>query len=246
MSTITAEVRKAFAGKLWWIFLLAGLGLSAITIIALIPDHVTAIQAGTGSAQAALDDATRYWMTLYLAAGCLIAYLTAGEFTDGQMQRSILLNRLNRTRVAWTKFAAAIIIATFFGLTAATLAWTTPTLITTAYGIDLTGTTIDTQIIVGVLTVNILAGIWGYGLGLLLRNPVAAVSLFVVQTLFLETYGARAFPEIGKYLLTSTMGSLYKDPSPLSIAMLPALAIALAWVLTALTAGITTVKTRDV
>ena len=43
MSAAIAEVRKVFAGQLWWAFLLVGVGLSVITIVAITPDHVAAV-----------------------------------------------------------------------------------------------------------------------------------------------------------------------------------------------------------
>lgn len=246
MSAVIAEVRKVFAGQLWWAFLLVGVGLSVITIVAITPDHVAAVASGAGTVRAALDDATRYWMTVYLACGSLIAYLFAGEFTDGQMQRSVLLHRLSRGRVLGTKFVAALLVSVVFGLVAAALAWLTPPLALSLFGLDTAGAGVDPEIVAGVLGVNILASVWGFALGVLLRNPVVAVGLFAVQTLLLETYGAKAVPEVGKYLLTSVLGSLYKDPSALSMAVLPALSIALAWVGVAMVGAVGTFRTRDV
>lgn len=246
MNAVLAEVKKVFAGRLWWTFLLVGLGLSAVTIVAITPDHATAITSGAGTAQAALDDATRYWMTSYLAAGCLVAYLVAGEFGDGQMQRSVLLHRLSRGAVVWSKFVAALVVSAVFGLVSGALAWLTPSFVVSRFGIDASGLAVDPQIVAGVVGVNLIAGVWGFALGALLRNPVLAVGLFAVQTLLLETYGAKAVPDVGKYLLTSVLGSLYKDPSPLSMDVLPALGIALAWVGVALFAAVTTFQTRDV
>lgn len=246
MNAVIAEVRKVFAGQLWWAFLLVGVGLSAITIVAITPDHVTAVQSGAGTVRAALDDATRYWMTVYLACGCLVAYLIAGEFTDGQMQRSVLLHRLSRGAVLGSKFAAALVVSAAFGLVAALLAWFTPPLVLPLFGLNVAGTGVDLEIVAGVFGVNLLAGVWGFALGVLLRNPVVAVGLFAVQTLLLETYGAKALPEVGQYLLTSALGSLYKDPSVLSMAVLPALGIALAWVGAATVGAVGTFRARDV
>lgn len=97
------------------------------------------------------------------------------------------------------------------------------------FGIEPGGAVVDAQIVAGVFAVNLFAGVWGFALGFLLRNPALAVGLFAVRTLLLETYGAKAFPDVGKYVFTSAMGSLYKDPGPLSIAVLPAVCVGLAW-----------------
>lgn len=246
MRSTLAEIRKVFAGQTWWAFMAVGVLLCVMTVVAITPDHAAAVRAGTESVRLALDDATRYWMTLYLAAGCLIAYLVADEFRDGQMQRSVLLQRLSRARVLGTKFAAAIVVAALFGVVAAALAWVTPPLVVSAFGMDPTGYSVDLEIVAGVFGTNVLAGVWGFALGVLLRNAAVAVVVFVVQTVGLETYGAKALPEVGQYMFTSALGSLYKAISPCTMAILPALGIALAWVTAAMLASVITFRVRDV
>lgn len=158
----------------------------------------------------------------------------------------MLLHRLSRTAVLWSKFVAMMAVAAVFGAVAALLAWVTPPLVLPLFGIELGGAVVDAQIVAGVFAVSLFAGVWGFARGFLLRNPALAVGLFAVQTLLLETYGAKAVPDVGRYLFTSVLGSLYKDPGPLSMALLPAAGIALAWVGVALFSAAVTFRTRDV
>lgn len=53
------------------------------------------------------------------------------------------------------------------------------------FGIEPGGAVVDAQIVAGVFAVNLFAGVWGFALGFLLRNPALAVGLFAVRTLLL-------------------------------------------------------------
>lgn len=246
MNTVAAEARRILQGRTWWILLLTGVAMAAVTVWALLGDHSAAVATGRGTAQAAADDATRYWMTIYLPCAWLGALVAASEFGTGEIRRSVLLNGGNRWRMMWTKLVAAVLVGALFGLVAASCGALLPRLLLPAVGIGVDGVTTDWQIVGGLFAMNVLAAAWGFAIGLIVRNAVVAIGFLAMQALLLETYAAKAFPAAGQYLFTSAMGSLYKDPVPASVSIPLALAIAGAWIVAAVAGGWLSLQRRDI
>ncbi|PID98573.1 MAG: hypothetical protein CSA83_00555 [Actinomycetales bacterium] len=243
---VLAEARRMLAGRMWWILLLTGVALAMLIVVSLLGEHSTAIVAGSGSPHAAADDATRYWMIGYLLCALMAALAISTEFQDGQIKRSVLLQRADRSRVVWVKLGGVLIVSVVFGVVAVIGAVISPLTLPGLFGISSEGVSVDWQIVGGIFLINILAAGWGFAIGMLFRSPVLSVVFILVQTLLIETYGAKAVPAVGKYLLTSVFGSLYKDPGPLSMDMLPALAIACAWVIAAIVFAAALFRRRDI
>lgn len=246
MSVVMAETRKVLAARTWWIGLLVGIALAAITIVSLTQDHAEAITVGGSTAQAALDDATRYWMTIYLTTAAVAAWGISKEFQEHEIRRSVLLYRQDRVSLAVRKLLGFLPVAGVFAVVTALLATTVPRLLLPSLGVELGGARTDWSIVAGLVLIQFFAAAWGFAVGLLLRNTAAALGFLLLQTLILETYGAQAVPTVGRYAFTSLMGSLYQDPGELSIDPWAAAGFATLWVAAALGLGVLLLTRRDV
>lgn len=246
MNSILAETKKILREKNWWIMLAVGFGLSAITIVSLLAEYQDSIALGAATAQNAADDASRYWMSMHLPASWLGALIIANEFRSKEIERSVLFYGMNRSTLVATKFAAVLILGCIFGLFTSVFAASAPHVLLPLFDIQTSAIEINWPIVQGLFLVNLLAACWGFAIGLIVRNPIASILLISVQVLVVETYGASIVPSIGKYLLTRLMGSLYLDPSPLSIDMFPAFLLSICWVAVAMVLAWILMEKRDV
>ena len=245
MRIVMAESRKNLVSPVWTIGLAAGLTLAVMTIVGLLADHKEAIAlTGTG-VQAALDDATRYWMNIYLPVSVVAAWGIAKEFQDGEIKRSVQLYGRNRGKLLVAKFTGLIPFAVIIAVVTGVLAAFAPPLLLRVFGIEVGAATVDMQIVAGLVGIQFIAAAWGFAIGLLLRNATLALGVLFLQTM-IETYGSIALPEVGKYTYTSLLGSLYKDVGGWTMDMGLAAGLALAWVAVAMIAAVVTFLRRDV
>lgn len=244
MRIVMAEARRTFQSPAWVIGILIGVALAVMTMVGLLSEHATAIEAGA-PVQPALDDATRYWMNIYLPASVVAAWGISKEFQDREIKRSIQLYGGDRRRLLFSKFLGlapyAVVVAAVTGLLAAFV----PPLLLKAFGITVGSATVDMEIVAGLVAIQFLAVAWGFAIGMITRNAALALGVLFIQ-MMAETYGTIALPEVGQYTFTSLLGSLYKDTADWTMDMVPAGLLALAWVVAGFAVATTRFLKKDV
>lgn len=244
MRLVMAESRRVLISPVWVIGLLIGIALAVMTMAGLLTEHRVAIAAGA-PVQPALDDATRYWMNIYLPVSVVASWGIAKEFQDKEIKRSVRLYGGDRRHLVVAKFLGLAPFAVAVAAITGALAAFVPPIMLRLFGIEVGDAHVDLQIVGGLVGIQFLAVAWGFAIGLLTRNAALALGVLFIQ-MMIETYGSMAVPEVGQYTFTSLLGSLYKDTGEWTMDMLPAALLATAWVVVGLTVAITRFLRKDV
>jgi hypothetical protein len=242
---LRAEWAKTTAGRTWLWMIVGGLALGAITVLSLASEARGQIAAGTTTAAAATDDSVRYWFTMHLFASMFGALFVTREYASGVIGRSVLLSG-GRVRLLVAKVVAATGMGVVLAAVATAVAALAPWLILPRYGIGPQWTDTTWRVLAGVFAVTVLATPWGVLLGWIVRNQVFAIVVLTVTTLGFDPYFTRLLPEVGKYLLTIAMSSVYLDGKSYLLPVPAALAVIVAWIAAAALLAHRVLTRRDV
>jgi hypothetical protein len=242
---LAAETARTTVGKAWLALLAGGLILGGITVVSLAAGAGPAVAAGSTTAARATDDTVRYWMTMHLFSALFGAIFVTREYTCGVIVRSVLLSG-GRGRLLTAKVVGATAMGVVFAAASAAAGAIAPWVVLPLYGVQPSWTAKTWQVLAGVAAVVVLSAPWGALIGWIVRNQVVAVCLLAVFTMGVEPYLHKLLPDVGDYLLTIAMGSVYLDPDASRLAVLPALAVILAWLVLFAGVAVPLIRRRDV
>lgn len=240
---LRAEARRTFSTRGWLILL---------TVAAVVPGLGTAatVSQADSASVATQSGLLRLFMGGYLSS--LLATLVGvtavtAEFSHGTAARSMLLSR-GRLRWAVSKLGVAIPL----GL-ACTLIGQGVNLLVGSVGLsskhlehasvwhgDMLRSTI------GAVSLGAICAVWGVGLGLLLRNQLAAVAGVVAYTTLVEGAPLHFWPTIGRFLPGGAQAGIALDPSVKHLGSGWAFLVLVGWAAAALVAGIFRTLRSDV
>ncbi len=189
---LAAELLKIRTTRVWWGLLLGVVGLTAIGSVA------TAATAGLGAAggrpglPAATDPAmlrsiyTAGFSPAYTFVLVLGTLIITGEYRHQTISHTLLVTP-RRTRVVVAKLAAAALMGLVYAVVAAVVAAVAgaSTLAIRGYPVGLASTSVAGAVGLTVLGTAIW-GALGLGLGILIRNQIAAVVTGIVGLILLE------------------------------------------------------------
>lgn len=180
---------------------------SLAATVAFVPITIALAIHGTGGADGpALDSGEGVRSVMAAgASGSLLMLVVgimsmAGEFRHHTVTSTLLVTP-DRTRIVAAKLAAVGLVAAVVAVLASlfTLAIALPWL--SARDVDLGAHVADIAWpLVGAVAATVVSALVGVGLGALLRNQTAAVTVMLVWTLMVESVLVTALPEVGRWL----------------------------------------------
>jgi ABC-2 type transport system permease protein len=224
--TLRAELQRAVQGRQ-----LASLAIGAV-VLCLITSYALAAQAqaGTSTQTAALltEGQVRSWMMTFLLAGIFGSMLFTRDVRTGALTRSVLTS--SRGLVFGAKVVVSAVAGLGFGALAAVMAWGTTYGIDTALGVPFAWTTEATEIVLGIVVCCVLAAVFGFFVGVVVRSGTVALLVLLLQTLLVDPGLQRIWPDVAKYLFTIALSSVYRDVLPDILPLAAGAAVAVAWV----------------
>jgi hypothetical protein len=228
---------------------------SLAATLALVPLTIALAVYGAGGTDGPVLDSSEGVRNVMAAGGSGALMLLvvgimsmAGEFRHRTITSTVLITP-DRTRIVAAKLAAVAITGAAFTVLAAalTLAIALPWL--SARDVD-PGAHVDDVVwpLVGAMAATVVSGLVGVGLGALVRNQTAAVTLALVWTLTVESALVAALPEVGRWLPGGASSALTGVSTPDS-GLLPLWAAALllaAYGLAFAGAGVRLTARRDI
>ncbi|RSS57985.1 ABC transporter permease [Streptomyces sp. WAC07061] len=244
-NVLAGEWMKAWTGRTWLILATAGIFMSLLTCFGYASTGDEAIALGTSTAAAVTDDMAQAWMMTFLMSAVFGAILVTREYNTGAIARSVLLSG-GRLRLLSAKALVATAAGLVNGLLAAALAVLCAFTLPGHFGYDGDWTGHTTRIVLGVVTVNVIAAPWGALLGWILRNQLATVLTVIALTLLVEPGLQELAPKAAAYLPTIAMSSVYLDGKPELLSVPLALLVLAGWLAAAGTAARQLLLSRDV
>ncbi|KOT80914.1 hypothetical protein ADK70_27070 [Streptomyces rimosus subsp. pseudoverticillatus] len=210
---LSAEWMKAWVGRTWLVLAGSGAFMSLLASLGYASEPDKKITEQHMGLTTITNDSVRAWMMTFLFAALFGAIFVTREYTSGTIGRSVLLGG-TRSRLFAAKALVGTAIGALSGLLAVALALgvTWGTLATSGHDPEITRET--WLIAAGVFACNVLAGPWGVLLGWIIRHQVGAVVALIALTLLVDPALVRLIPEVGKFLMTIAMSSVYRDGKP--------------------------------
>ncbi|MTE21829.1 ABC transporter permease [Streptomyces sp. TRM43335] len=240
-----AEWLKAWSGRTWWIMAAVAvfmglLGSSGATATA---DHQLA--EGMTDNAAATAEVIRSWFSVLLASLLFGGVFVSREYGTGAVNRSVLLSG-GRTRLLLAKTIVGTAMGVLFALLAVLLAPLSLWAFFGMFGLEAEWTREATLTLVGVFAVIVLAAPWGVLLGWVIRHQAATVATLLVVTLFVDETLFALLPEVGRFTMQISMGSVYRDGKEEALSIPWALLVITGWLALAGYAARRRLVTRDV
>lgn len=222
---ISSELTKMYSSPIWLILGAVGLGLSALTIFSEAPEIGADINGET------VKGLATNWMTMHLMVAIIAALMVTSEHSNGSIQRTVLLNDGSRGRMLATKGIAAIVGTLPLALVAAACAFSSKELFGIFWQVEGYINFSTWPQAAGVFAACMLSSVWGTAIGAIFRTNVVATIFLLATTLGFDVIVQSGFPEVGKYLFSITLGSLYEVPGTTeNLSYLPGALVALAWI----------------
>ncbi|MEE6281375.1 ABC transporter permease [Georgenia sunbinii] len=243
MALVQAELKKIWTGKMWWVLLVIAVPWCAY--IAYSFGVLETQEAGPVDPAALTRTVAQQWFQMHLFTSVLGVMAVTREYSSSTVARSVLLGG-GRTRLFWSKTAAATIVAVLYGLLAVVLAvasaWVTLPLLDVepVWSGELTLT------LVGVLAASVLAAPWGAFLGWIFRNQVVAILVLLLLTLMVEPLLLQVNSEAFNWTFSVALQAIYRDPHEGLLAVPVAYAVAGAWIVLSGIVGYSILRSRDV
>ncbi|MEU7161962.1 hypothetical protein [Streptomyces chrestomyceticus] len=218
------QVRSEVLKTRWSLPFLVLLAIVAFTTASSVygtaTTHLPKIDSGVLTLAEATHDLVR------LSFGSLLFTTVFGVlcFTAELRHRTLartLLQQPGRPTVLAAKAIVCAVTGAIYGAAALLVATLVTWATLTANGRDFRLDREDLLIAVGILLVNVLAGLWGLGIGVLVRSQVSAVSLVLAWTLLIETMIIGFLPETGRWLPGGAQEALYRGTDRGTLDMLP-------------------------
>ncbi|MFE5546776.1 hypothetical protein ACFQ71_23505 [Streptomyces sp. NPDC056534] len=222
---IRAEIRKASCGKATGGLLLGGAVWCVLAGIGFYQKG-SADPAALASGEVT-SSMVRAWMLMLLFSAIASALVVTRDFSQGTVLRAVMAYG-NRNRVFAAKIAAVGLISTAFGAVASAGAWLQVSLTKGPDGGDLIWTSESTHSLIGVGACAVIAGLWGVLIGWLVRKQALAVIVILSVVFALDPIVQTLLPDVGQYLFTMALGSVYGEPKPL-LPLIPALGVLALW-----------------
>ncbi|GHC51257.1 ABC transporter permease [Streptomyces cinnamoneus] len=210
---LPAEWMKAWAGRTWLICAASGSFMSLLASLGYASDTDKKITEQHMDLATITNDSVRAWMMTFLFASLFGAIFVVREYTAGTIGRSVLLSG-TRTRLFAAKALVGTAMGALSGLLAVALAFaaTYGALASNGHNPEITRET--WLIAAGIFVCNVLAGPWGVLFGWIIRHQVGAVTTLLALTLIVDPALQRLVPDVGKFLMTIAMSSVYRDGKP--------------------------------
>jgi len=224
-NTVRAELRRALQGRQ-----LVSLAVGALALCLLTSYSLAAKAQSGGSADGAAtltEGQARSWMMTFLLAGIFGSMLFTRDARTGALTRSILMG--SRAVVFGAKVLVSAVAGLGFGVFAAVMAWGTTVAVDGALGVRYLWTTEATLIVLGVVACCVLAAVFGFFVGVLLRSGTVTLLVLLLQTLLVDPGLQRIWPDGAKYLFTIALSSIYRDVLPGILPLAAGAAVAAGW-----------------
>ncbi|MCX5376681.1 ABC transporter permease [Streptomyces sp. NBC_00091] len=244
-NVLAGEWMKAWTGRTWLILASTGIFMSLLTCFGYASQGDETIALGQTTAAAVTDDMAQAWMMTFLMSAVFGGILVTREYNSGSIARSVLLSG-GRLRLLSAKALVATAAGLINGLLAAVLAVLCAFALPARFGFTADWTGHTTRIVLGVVTVNVLAAPWGALLGWIIRSQLATVVTVIALTLLVEPGLQELAPQVARYLPTIAMSSVYLDGKPELLSVPLALLVLAGWLAAAGTAARQLLLSRDV
>ncbi|MFI2431560.1 ABC transporter permease [Streptomyces sp. NPDC018693] len=244
-NVLAGEWMKAWTGRTWLILAATGIFMSLLTSFGYASQGDEAVTLGRTTTAAVTDDMAQAWMMTFLMSAVFGGILVTREYHSGAIARSVLLSG-GRLRLLSAKALVAAAVGLLNGLLAAGLAVLCAFTIPGHFGYSTDWTGHTTRIVLGVVTVNVLAAPWGALLGWIIRSQLATVVTVIALTLLVEPGLQQIAPKPAAYLPTIAMSSVYLDGKPELLSVPLALLVLAGWLAAAGTAARKLLLSRDV
>lgn len=241
---LSGELRKAFIGSTWYLMLLIGLGISALTVFGAAAETS---EAAPGAVPAATATATtvRFWFMTLLGSGLFGVVFVSREFTTGSIARSVLLAG-TRTRLFWAKSMVALAMGVLYAAVVIGVLFATLPVVGAVAGEDPVWSEEATRTVVGIAAVIVVSAPWGVVFGWLLRSSVVAVGVFLAVTLVVDEGLFRLAPALGRYTMQISMGAVFQDGKTEALEPVWGAVVMLAWLVVGSVAALVVLRRKDV
>lgn len=206
---VRAELLKLRTTRMFW--------GNVVAVLTLVPFGVALAITG-GSAPLDSADGVRHVMSAASSGALLLLVIgilmTAGEFRHGTATATFLISP-DRRRVIGAKLAAAALVGAAVAVTSVllTLAVALPWL--SAEAIDISAYTSEAiAALLGSAGATVLGAVVGVGLGSLVRNQTAAITIALVWTQVVEAVLVGFVPEVGKWFPSGAANALAGVATP--------------------------------
>lgn len=184
---IRAEIRKLLSTKLWWGMLLGAVAFSSLGVVAQIASN-----GAPGNPQPRLSAASTQQQILASAVGGYIFSLVVGvilvtaEFRHFTSRPTFLIEP-RRGRVIVSKLLVALGLGALYGIVCVGVAVGIAVLWLNAKGVTILWSQAElTRILLGAIAAVAIYAVVGVGIGVLLRNQIAAVMVSLAYLLIVE------------------------------------------------------------
>jgi ABC-2 type transport system permease protein len=241
---VIAEAVRTFSTPGWLILL--GVAI-LLPVLGTVP---AALSAGhRGGINPATADGVRKILASGFTAGLLATLLgvlsVTAEYRHGTVGASVLASG-SRTRWASSKVLVTCplgLVFTFLGQTAVLVSGL-PILAGKGVHPDVWSGDL-LRMTLGTATLGFIAAAWGVGLGLCIRNQLAAVAGVVLYSTVAEAAFLAAVPAVGQYLPGGAQAAIVVDPTLPHLSMAAGYLLFMAWTAVSLLVGRTILLRRD-
>lgn len=239
---LNCELLKLRTGRTWWLLLLGGVAMCAVTSIGFAGEAGAATVTGGPSAHTAA--VARTWMMLLLFAALLGASVVTREYAAGTLARTVLTTG-SRGRVFLAKLVIGTGAGLAFGLVGAIGAVVSPAAVMHDPRYPVEWSAEATWTTVGIVASCVLAAAWGVAVGWIVRSATGAALAVVVVVLLVDPGLQRLVPQAASYLFTIALSSIYLDDKPSLLGVPAAVAVALCWIAGLTSWGLWSWRHRD-
>lgn len=242
---LRAEWLKAWSGRTWWIMAAVALFIGLLGSSGASSTMSEQIDDGMTDTAAATAEVIRSWFAILLLSMLFGAIFVTREYSSGAISRSVLLSG-GRVRLLAAKAIVGTGVGVLFALFTAVLAPLSVWGFFAMFGVEPQWTGEATRTLIGVSSVIALAAPWGVLLGWVIRHQAAAVATLLVVTLFVDETLFAFAPEVGKFTMQLSMGSVYLDGKEEALSVPWALLVIAGWLALAGYAAYWRLAARDV
>lgn len=244
LNGIRSELLKLRTGTTFLAFILAGVVFVVVAGWGTLTTAGDAASEGTLDAGWATTEVVRGWFAMSLVIAMFGAYFVARDISQGTAARSVVMGG-GRRRYVVSKLIAGAVIGIIGAAIGAALSLPSAWLLLMTEGLTPTFSNTTWLVLLGCSAVNAAAGIWGVCLGLLVRNTIASLVAVFGLCLVVEPAVQAIAPQVGRFLMTNAMGSLYLDPRSGLLDVPQATFTVLAWLIGLGTAGYLVTLKKD-
>jgi len=188
MHLLRAEWRKLFSTKLWWGMLLGAIVLSSIGVVAQIASNGAsgnpAPPISNPVTQRAIFASATSGYLFSLIVGVIMVTSEYRHFTS----RPTFLIEPRRGRVVIAKFVVAAVVGLLYAIVCSAVATAIAVIWLGATGVTIAWTSGDVLLVLlGVVAVVTIYAVVGIGVGVLIRNQIAAVIAALAYLLVVES-----------------------------------------------------------